>query len=167
MDKVGIFYGSTTGKTQEVAEKIAAYLDDADVTDIGDASLEDLQAYDTLILGSSTWGVGDLQDDWETVLGDLTALDLSGKQVAFFGMGSQDMYPGTFVDAIGILYDALKNSNAQFIGTWPTDGYGHLESRAERDGAFIGLALDDDSTPDLTDQRIRGWVAKLKTEIED
>jgi len=167
MAKVGIFYGSTTGNTENAAKQIAEQLGDADVADIGWASLDDLVAYETLVLGSSTWGVGELQDDWAELAGDLPNLDLSGKRVAFFGTGSQDMYPETFVDALGILYDALRNSGAEFIGAWPVDGYDYVASQAEQNGRFVGLALDDDGQAGLTLQRIRGWVAKLKAELAD
>lgn len=33
-----------------------------------------------------------------------------------------------------------------------------------RDGKFCGLALDQDNEDDKTDDRIKGWVAQLKSE---
>ena len=124
--------------------------------------MDELTKYDLLILGSSTWGLGDLQDDWEVQINNLKKLDLSGKKVAFFGTGDQASYPDTFVDAMGILYDAADETNASLIGAWPVDGYEHTESLAVRNGKFVGLALDEDNQADLTGERITGWVELIK-----
>ena len=62
----GIFFGSTTGTTESVAARIAERLGvaQADVHNVAAASVEDVKKYDLLLLGSSTWGSGELQDDW-------------------------------------------------------------------------------------------------------
>ena len=62
MEKVHVIYGSTTGMTEAVAAKIANSLG-AQVFNVNAA---DAAAFDAelLVLGSSTWGIGDLQDDW-------------------------------------------------------------------------------------------------------
>ena len=165
MSKTAIFYGSTTGNTESAAHKIKDLLGDADIFSIGSASVDDMMKYDNLILGSSTWGYGDLQDDWEMVIKQLSDVDFSSKKVAFFGTGDQDAYSDTFVDAIGILYEALGHSKAKFIGEWPIEGYDYTESKAEKDGKFLGLALDDDTQAELTEERIKNWVAKLKANL--
>jgi flavodoxin I len=165
MGKIGVFYGSTTGNTADAAKEIQAQLGDADIFDISATPVSKLNEYDVLVLGSSTWGEGDIQDDWEPVLGDLGKLDLAGKKVALFGTGDQIMYEDTYCDAMGILYETLQNSHAEFVGIWPTEGYEHSDSRAVVDGKFVGLALDEDNQNDLTADRIREWVAKLKTEL--
>jgi flavodoxin I len=165
MSKIGIFFGSTTGNTGDAAEAIQAQLGDADIFDIGKTAVAKMNEYDVVLLGSSTWGLGDLQDDWDAVVDDLRALDLTGKKVAFFGFGDQSMYDETFCDALGILYEALQDSRATFVGRWLTTGYEHTGSRAVVDGKFVGLALDADNQGDLTDERIAAWVAQLRTEI--
>ena len=91
MAKVGIFYGSTTGVTEDIANRIAEKIDGAEVFNI-DGNVDELENYDVLLLGTSTWGFGDLQDDWQAVLDDLANLNLAGKKVAYFGSGDQ----GTF-----------------------------------------------------------------------
>ena len=80
MAKVGIFYGSTTGVTEDIANRIAEKIDGAEVFNI-DGNVDELENYDVLLLGTSTWGFGDLQDDWQTVLDELSNLDLKGKKV--------------------------------------------------------------------------------------
>ena len=53
----GIFYGSTTGTTEAVAQDIARHLDipAADVHNVATASADETDPYDLLLLGSSTW----------------------------------------------------------------------------------------------------------------
>ena len=68
MKSIGIFYGSSTGTTSDLAQKIASALgvDSANVMDVANADAAAAAKYDVLLLGSSTWGLGDLQDDWES-----------------------------------------------------------------------------------------------------
>ena len=107
MSKIGIFYGTTTGVTEDAAKKIGEKLDGADVYNI--AGNEDkLGDYDVLILGTSTWGFGDLQDDWQTALDALSNLDLKGKKVAYFGSGDQMTFSDTYVDGMGILNETVE-----------------------------------------------------------
>ena len=108
----GIFFGSTMGTTEAVAADIAKQLGvaDADVHNVADTPAGEVQKYDLLVLGSSTWGAGELQDDWYGFLDQLKAQDLSGKKVALFGCGDSGSYPDTFCDAVGLIYDALQQS---------------------------------------------------------
>ena len=161
MNKTGIFYGSTTGNTGSAAKKIRDLLGIADLKKINADSINEMQNYDVLFLGVSTWGVGELQEDWESVFSIIPSLDLSGKKVALFGTGDQFAYSYTFADGLGILYDAFKNSNAEFIGEWSSAGYEYEESRAERNGKFVGLVIDDDNQTNITDERIEKWIDSL------
>lgn len=56
----GIFYGSTTGTTEELAGKIAAVLGiaAADIHNVGNTGADEVNRYDLLLLGTSTWGDG-------------------------------------------------------------------------------------------------------------
>ncbi len=156
-----IIYGSTTGNTEEVARKIAEEMGDARLVNAADAAPDDLSSADRIILGTSTWGVGDLQDDWEGKMGLFDGLDLSGKKAAVFGLGDQEGYPDSFVDGMGILAGKLSETGAELVGTWPVEGYEFDESGAVTNGQFVGLALDEDNQSDLTDQRIRDWIGTL------
>lgn len=110
MSIVGIFYGSTTGDTEEVVMSLAAEFKDyeVDIHNVASASEADIEKYENLIFASSTWGLGELQDDWADFIDALETADLKGKNVAFIGTGDQEMYPDTFVDAIGIIYMNMK-----------------------------------------------------------
>ena len=161
MSKVGIFYGTTTGVTEDIAHRIADKIDGADIFNI-DGNEDKLNDYDVLLLGASTWGFGDLQDDWQTVLDELSNLDLKGKKVGYFGTGDQGTFADTFIDALGIINDEIKKTGATIIGQTSTEGYEFSESRAVVDGKFLGLVVDEINQPDLTDERIDVWVEELK-----
>jgi flavodoxin I len=162
MSKTGIFYGSTTGNTEAAAKKIQSLIGNADLFDISSAAPDDFIQYDNLILGSSTWGYGELQDSWEGILQDLESLDLKGKKMALFGTGDQMSYSDTFVDALGIIEESLSKTGAELIGQWPVEGYDYNASKAEKNGSFVGLALDDDNQSSETDTRINQWVDMIK-----
>jgi flavodoxin I len=166
MKKTVIIYGSTTGNAASAAESIAAKLgSDATVKEVSAASKSDLDDFDNLILGSSTWGDGELQDDWFGFLPTIKEVGLSGKTVAVFGVGDQFSYSDTYVNAMGELYDAAKAAGANVIGSTSTDGYSFNESTAVRDGKFVGLALDYDNQGDLSDDRIAAWVAQISPSL--
>ncbi|MEA1879716.1 MAG: flavodoxin [Campylobacterota bacterium] len=161
---IGIFYGSNGGATESAAEKIKEVLDlDANLHDIADIKMEKFGEYTEIIIGVSTWGEGELQDDWDECFDEFKELDFSGKTVAFFGLGDQDGYEDNFLDAMGILHDAAVEKGANIVGNgWPTDGYEYEESVAVQDGAFVGLGLDEDNQYDETDDRIAKWVEIIK-----
>lgn len=164
--KTGIFYGSTTGNTESAAQMLCAAISGSHATPIGDAEKADLEACDLLILGASTWGLGDLQDDWADSLTLLSSADLKGKKVALFGLGDQETYSGTFVDGIKELHDAALEAGATIVGKCSGDGYEFQDSAAFIDGRFLGLPLDEENQADLTEERIRIWVDQVLQEAK-
>jgi flavodoxin I len=165
--KIGLFYGTQTGKTESAAEIIRDAFGGDVVTlhDISQADVADFAEYECLIIGSPTWNIGELQSDWEGIYPDLDEVDFTGKMVAYFGTGDQIGYADNFQDAMGILEEKISQQGGKTVGYWPTDGYDFGASKAVRNGKFCGLALDDDNQSDLTDERIQAWVSMLKTEF--
>lgn len=166
MAKIGIYYGSTTGNTQDVATEIAKELgvDKNDVHDVSNANA-DFSAYDVILFGSSTFGMGDLQDDWESYIDKVKSADLTGKKIALFGCGDSASYSDTFCDALGIIYKSIKDKGCQIIGQISTDGYTYDASEALIGDKFVGLLIDNDNESDQTSERIKSWVNSLKKEI--
>jgi flavodoxin I len=167
MKKIGLFYGTTHGKTKKVAELIQKEFPakSLDIFDIKNIKPEDVLQYDNLIFGTSAWGIADLQDDWEMFIEELVEIDLSKKRIALFGLGDQEEYPGSFVDAMGTLYCRLPVKE-NIIGFTSTEGYQYYFSSAEKDGKFVGLAIDEDKQPKKTGERVKKWVAQLKKEFQ-
>ena len=164
MKKTGIFYGTSMGNTESVAEKIAKELD-ANLHNVADNPADELRQYDNLILGTSTWGVGDLQDDWEDFLSALEKADLSGKTIALFGLGDASSYSDSFVDGMGTIYDSIKEKDCTIVGEVSTEGYSFDDSTACIDGEFVGLPLDEDNESDLTDERLKKWLEDIKGKL--
>jgi flavodoxin I len=161
MSKIAIVYGSSTGATEAVAEKIQALFDDAALFNAESVSVDDLKPYDFLIFGASTTGVGDLQDDWEVLLPKVEKMDFTGKKVALFSLGDSASFSTSFAGAMYYIYKALKGK-VEIVGSVSTDGYTFDESDAVIDGRFIGLALDEDNEYNETDARLAAWVEDLK-----
>lgn len=166
MKKIGIFYGSSTGTTKSVAEKIAKELkiDSANVFDVKETAPSKVADYDVILLGSSTWGSGELQDDWFDFIAGLEELYLKDKTIALFGCGDENM-SDTFCSAVGEIYKRLQKTEAKFVGEFNTIGYYYSESESAKDGIAVGLLIDDVNHSDLTDKRIGEWCAKLTEEI--
>jgi len=163
-----IIYASETGTTEDIAELIRKELPaDTEMVDASMATQEDFTEPDFLLLGTSTWGEGDLPSDWEGALPLLEEIDFSGKKVALFGLGDQDGYGECFVDAMGILYEVLTKGGAACVGFTSTAGYDHEASRAEIEaGTFCGLVLDEDNQDHLTQERISAWIATIKDYVK-
>ena len=165
MKKSGIFYGSSTGTTEQIAKRIGQLLgvDEADIHDVANTAPDKVNDYDVLILGTSTWGSGDLEDDWYDFLDGLQALDLKGKKAALFGCGDETM-SDTFCSGVGELYERLKPTGIQFIAPYDTIGYTFSESKAKPEGSLeaYGLLLDEVNHPELTETRLRGWLELVK-----
>ena len=170
MNKIGVFYGSTTGTTEDVAHRIAEKLNvpNGDIHDASKLNDELVKEYDVLVLGTSTWGAGELQDDWYDGIKLIQNTDLNGKIVALFGCGDSESYGDTFCDAIGLLYQEIKDKGCTIAGCGVSAaGYLHTNSAAlDADGNFVGLALDDINQPELTDSRIAEWAEKVKPYLE-
>ncbi|MEM9770451.1 MAG: flavodoxin FldA [Cyanobacteria bacterium P01_D01_bin.73] len=168
MAKIGLFYGSSTGETENAAQRIQQeFGGDGAVTlyNVGECSVGDLANYQCVIVGCPTWDVGDLQPDWDRFLKQLDSVSFDGKKVAYFGTGDQVGYPATFQDAIGIIETKIAELKGETVGYWPTDNYDFIESLGDRGGKFVGLALDEDNQSELSEPRIKQWVAQLKSEF--
>ena len=164
MNTTIVIYGSSTGTCEAIAEKIASKLGckALNVQELNDAIVAENQ---NLILGTSTWGAGEMQDDWYDGLKTLQNADLKGKTIAFFGCGDAWSYSDTFVGGMGELYNGIKDSGARFIGSVDTTDYKFDDSEAVIDGKFIGLPLDDINEDDKTDSRIDAWLNVINPEL--
>jgi flavodoxin I len=174
MTQIGLFYGSTNGNTARIARLIQTKLEAAlagsgaavvELFDLAEDTLEEADACDFLILGVPTWNTGQLQRDWERAIDEFDALDLHGKRIAVFGLGDQAGYPDTFADAIFFVADQAQRCGGTLAGRWPAAGYAFRSSWACEGDLFLGLVLDEDNQPELTDGRLDAWLAQVLGEF--
>ncbi len=167
MKKIGLFYGGATAKTAVVALKIQEAFAENEVVliPIEGATRKEFESFDNIIAGTSTWFDGELPTYWDEFLPEIESIDMTGKKVALFGLGDQERYPDNFVDGIGILAEAFTKSNAELVGFMPVSDYQFTQSRAVKEGHFLGLALDVENQSEQTEVRILKWVAELKKEF--
>ena len=167
MKKIGLFYGGATAKTAVVALKIQDAFAENEVVliPIEGATRKEFESFDNIIAGTSTWFDGELPTYWDEFLPEIESIDMTGKKVALFGLGDQERYPDNFVDGIGILAEAFTKSNAELVGFMPVSDYQFTQSRAVKEGHFLGLALDVENQSEQTEERILKWVAELKKEF--
>jgi len=165
---VGLFFGTQAGKTEEAAGNIAEAAG-LEASDIGDISAADLAGYDGIIAGVPTWHTGaDEQRSgtvWDDYLEEIRGLDLCGKPVAIFGLGDQVSYGDNFCDAIEELHSTFEAAGAKMLGYTDSGNYADFtESKSVKDGKFLGLPLDGDNEPDMTEDRVKAWVEQIKGE---
>ncbi|CEN32187.1 Flavodoxin-1 [Candidatus Westeberhardia cardiocondylae] len=168
MKKIGIFFGSDTGNTENVAEIIHRKLGKniSDIFDIARSNKKKIERYDKLILGIPTWYYGEMQCDWENFSPILKKIDFTGKLVAIFGCGDQEDYSEYFCDALNSIYIITKKQGAKFVGNWPIETYNFESSKSLiNDTHFVGLAIDEDRQPNLTFKRINSWVEQIYDEM--
>ncbi|HIT15074.1 MAG TPA: flavodoxin FldA [Candidatus Avimuribaculum pullicola] len=165
MKKTVIIYGSSTGTCQSIAETIANKLGVSDILDVAKVTAAQVNVYDNLLLGTSTWGAGDMQDDWYSGIKEIKNANLAGKTVALFGCGDSQSYSDTYCDGMGEIYRELQGTGCNIIGQVPTDGYTYDDSTAVVDGHFVGLALDDVNEGDMTEARIDAWIDSIKDSL--
>ena len=165
MGKTIVVYGSSTGTCEAIAAKIAERIG-AEAINVSDLTADVIAENDNLLIGTSTWGAGELQDDWYDGVDTLKGADLSDKVVAVFGCGDSASYSDTVCGAMKELYDAAKAGGATVVGEVDIDGYTFDDSDAVVDNKFVGLALDDINEDDKTDSRIDAWIEQIKGSLK-
>ena len=160
-----VVYGSSTGTCESIAQTIAEKLGVDAIDAAANVSADTIKTHDNLLLGTSTWGAGELQDDWYDALKTIKAEGLEGKTVAVFGCGDCEAYCDTFCGGMKELHDAAEAAGARVIGSVDAAGYSYEDSEAVVDGRFVGLALDDVNEDDKTEQRIEAWLEEIKPSL--
>jgi flavodoxin I len=168
VDRIGLFFASSTGNSEITAHKISQEFKpfDVDLYDILVENENKMQEYNYLIFGIPSWDRHYIQNDWHDFLPKISHIDFRNKVIALFGLGDQLMYSYNFLDGMGRIYDWLMEHDAKIVGQWPTTGYIFRKSTAFRNGKFVGLAIDEDTQSRLTSARVKMWVQGLKKEFE-
>lgn len=171
MKKALLIYWPKGGNVEHSARLIAEEFGDITVQTLKEVDPATLPDYDLLIVGSSTVGAENWEEAedsnlWAPFFLKLkeSGKDLSNTYLAQFGLGDQVLYPDHFVDGMGILKDDFDLFHPTYIGEWPSDDYDFTGSMSLERDVFVGLALDEDSQPELTEDRVKRWVAQIKKE---
>ncbi len=118
MKKVSIIFGSTTGNTEKVADLIKGYMSDCNVSvsNVTDAKDEMVKEADLVLFGASTWGYGELQDDFIPYYENMNSELLSGKDVAVFGCGDEAGFADVFCEAVKLIAEKASDCGANVLG---------------------------------------------------
>jgi flavodoxin I len=172
MSKIAIFYGPVGGAVNRVADKIKSVIgdDNVELVAVKEATAANIEKYDKIIFGISTvgkdtWDSEFSTNDWGKFLPEISKVDYSEKTVAVYGLGDHVTYAHAFVDHIGLVGKELMKNGAVLVGPVDTEGYEFEESEAVVDGKFIGLPIDEDFEPELTDERIAAWIEQIKPDF--
>ncbi len=172
MSKIAIFFGPVNGAVNRVADKIKDVIgeDKVEMVPVKNASVADLEKYDKIIFGISTvgketWNTAYSNNDWANFLPEIGKTGYEGKTLAIFGLGDHVTYAATFVDHIGLLAKEIMKKGGTLVGQVDADEYEFSESEALVDGKFLGLPIDEDFEPELTDQRINDWVEQIRADF--
>lgn len=165
MNKIAILYGTSGGSVESDAKQVQDLFEgNADIYNVLDVSLSEIEDYKYIIVGTSTTGIGDLQDDWEGFLPSFAKIDFTGKKVAIFALGDSASYSTSFAESMKVVYDEIHDK-VEVVGKVPDVGYTYDDSTAVEDGVWVGLPLDEDNEYDLTEERLIKWVEQLKKEF--
>lgn len=143
--KTLIVYGSTTGNTETVANQIGSFLKgngcEVTVESAASCNAACIADYELILLGSSTWGDGELQDDMIGFYDELDSISFEGKKAATFGTG-EDTWP-QFCEAVNMLEKKVSEKGAAIL--------------------FEGLKVNGEV--DANQAEIDSWLENLKAKI--
>lgn len=172
MSKIALFFGPEKGAVNRVADKIKEAIgeDNIEMVSVKNASAADLEKFDKIIFGISTvgkesWDSTYSNVDWAKFLPEIGDASYEGKTLAIFGLGDHVTYAASFVDHIGLLARELMKNGGTLVGQVPVDDYEFDESTAVVDGKFLGLPIDEDFEPELTDERVEKWVEQIRPDF--
>lgn len=171
---VGVFFGTSTGGTEDAAYLVSAALGDvaSDPIDIDEAQgsvAAEFARFESLVVGTPTWNTGaDTERSgvgWDEIYySEMQELNIAGKKVAVFGLGDSVSYAENYADATGELFDVFESLGCTMLGASSQEGYQHEASKAIRGDAFCGLLLDAVNEEDLTEERVGAWASRLLAE---
>mmetsp|Transcript_4411 Transcript_4411/g.8906 ORF Transcript_4411/g.8906 Transcript_4411/m.8906 type:complete len:180 (+) Transcript_4411:99-638(+) len=109
---VGIFFGTSTGSTEEAAHLIATEFGSDvatgpfEIDEVQGSVADEFAKYDSLIVGTPTWNTGaDMERSgtgWDEIYySEMQELNIAGKKVAVFGLGDSVSYSENYADATG------------------------------------------------------------------
>ncbi len=164
MQSIGIFYATISGNTKHVANAIADALSIAHthVYNVADIDVATMLNYDHIILGTPTYGKGDLHYIWSEILEEMKPFDFTKKRCSIFCLGDQKFHGSTFAGALVKMYDLLTAQGITVTGKWTDQRYTFEHSPSLlSDNSYHGLVLDEVNQHSLSVSRIETWCKDL------
>ncbi|KAL7543090.1 hypothetical protein ACHAXR_012411 [Thalassiosira sp. AJA248-18] len=171
---IGVFFGTSTGSTEDAAHLISAEFGDLasdpiDIDEVQGSVAAEFGKFDALVVGTPTWNTGADEErsgtGWDEVYySEMQELKIAGKKVAVFGLGDSVSYAENYGDATGELHDVFEGLGCKLMGYTSQEGYEHEASKAIRGDLFCGLLLDAVNFEEMTEDRVKNWVANLLAE---
>ena len=138
-----IVYDTITGNTETCAKYICdIFVDRGYTVNLQDATHfhpTGFENYDLIVLGSPTYSLGELTEDFELFVQDMAGTNLSTKKAAVFGLGDSEDYPDDFCTSVDILENSLKDCKANLI--------------------VNSLKVDGD--PEMCEDAIKTWAGEI------
>lgn len=115
--KTLVVFGSTTGTTRILAQAVRKGLmqlgHDVIVRNARNQDPEELDQFDLLAMGCSTWENGELQKDFRLFFEAVQHLDLKGKMACVFGPGHSSYR--NFCNAVDVIETTLREKGARIL----------------------------------------------------
>lgn len=117
MKKVIVVYASMSGNTEKMADIIIdklkgfSFIIEKKMMDYCEAT--ELLAYDGILIGSYTYGEGEIPFEAEAFFEELSQINLTGQKAAVFGSGDEAY--SIFCGAVSVFEEQLIDSGATII----------------------------------------------------
>lgn len=117
MEKILMVYCSMTGNTETIAGLVEEGITESgfDVVrkDVLEVDAHEINDYETVILGSYTWGDGEIPDEFLDFYDEILGLDFTGKKFAVFGSG--DTSYDNFCGAVDIIEKMIEENGGIIV----------------------------------------------------
>ena len=171
MKNIGLFWGSRTNNTRRSAYFMKTHLElqgfQVDIYDVSKTNMNNLLAYQNIIIGCPTWFLGELQKDWDRIFVEFSRSDFRGKIGAFFGRGDHYGHPNTFIDAVGILAKSFVHNGGELVGRCDPKEYCFESSLAYDSGSMLGLALDYTNHKERCEEQILTLIYSISFDFSE
>jgi flavodoxin I len=116
--KTAIIYFSRSGNTKMVADSIYERISreervEVEMHSVREFDPKDIHKYDGFIIGTYTWGDGEIPVQFDPLMKEIASSDIRGKLTGVFGTGD-DTYPN-FCGAVDTISGVL-NSKSRLMG---------------------------------------------------
>lgn len=117
MEKILMVYCSMTGNTETIAQLVEAGIKESGFEVVRKEVIEvdaiEILEYEAVILGSYTWGDGEIPDEFLDFHDEIKGLDFLGKKFAIFGSGNSSYE--NFCGAVDIIEKMIEENGGQIM----------------------------------------------------